>query len=184
MKLFSLPIFIIIFSLAVFGQSIKTAKINTDAFEDEKTGIKELVGVLAKLEVEFKQKIDELKLLADKITKFQKEVQQKYSGVYEPIRPLNLDEDLAFFEKLKAEFIEKQESLIFLFTKRKKEMTETINNRIQVKLAEFNKIKGFAFIYDSSKVNSIVIGEGSIDVTKEFVKYCNEEFEKEKLTNK
>jgi Skp family chaperone for outer membrane proteins len=181
MKLFSLPIFVIVFSLAVFAQSIKTAKVNSDAFEDEKTGIKKLVDVLAKLDIEFNPKFDELKLLQGKLKKFAEEIQQKYSGMYEPVRPLNIYEDVAIFEKIQMEFKEKQENANCFYQNRKKELMEPISKRIRVKLAEFNKIKGFAFIYDSADVNSIISNEESIDVTQDFIKFCNEEFEKEKL---
>jgi Skp family chaperone for outer membrane proteins len=181
MKLFRLSIFIVIFSVTVFGQSIKTAKVNSDSFEDDKTGIKELIGVLAKLDIEFKPKADALNLLRDKINKFVKEFPQKYGGLYEPIRPLNPEEDIAMLEKMQTEFKVKQQNASCLYQNRKKEVTESINKRIGRKLAEFNKIKGFIFIYDSSNSNSFVIDEGSIDVTKEFIKFCNEEFEKEKL---
>jgi Skp family chaperone for outer membrane proteins len=182
MKLFSLPIFIVIFSLAFYAQSIKTAKVNFDAFENEKTGIKELVDVLGKLDIEFNSKFDELKLAADKITKFGKEIREKYKdyGTSCPIRPSKIQEEVEIFEKLLDDYKENQKSVSFLFNNRKKEMTETINRKIRVKLGEFNKLKGFAFIYDSADVNSIVSKEESTDVTQEFIKFCNEEFEKEK----
>jgi Skp family chaperone for outer membrane proteins len=182
MKLFSLPIFIIIFSLAFFAQSVKTAKVNFDAFEDEKIGIKELTDVLGKLDIEFNPKFDELKLAADKITKFEKEIRAKYKdyGTSCPIGPSKIQEEADAYEKLVADYKEKQEYASFLFEKRRKEVTEPISKRIRVKLAEFNKIKGFAFIHDSSNSNSFVIDGVTIDVTQEFIKFCNEEFEKEK----
>jgi Skp family chaperone for outer membrane proteins len=180
MRLFRLLIFIIVFSVTVYSQSIQIAKVDSAALEDDKTGIKELIGELAKLKLEFKSRTDELKLLADKITKFQKEIQAKYKdyGTSCPIGPSKIQEEAEVYEKLIADFKENQENTSSLFEKRRKELTEPIYKRIGAKLVEFNKIKGFAFIYDSADVNSI---PESIDVTQDFIKFCNEEFEKEKL---
>ncbi len=180
MKFITLSIFIVFFSLTIFSQDIKTAKVNTDAFEDEKTGIKELIDVLAKLKIEFKPQFDELHSSADKITEFGKEIHAKYkdTGTSCPIGPSKIQEEADIFEKLVDGYKENQKSVSFLFNKRKKEITESINEKIRIKLAEFIKINGFVFIYDAADVNSIVKNDESVDVTQEFINFCNEEFEK------
>jgi Skp family chaperone for outer membrane proteins len=186
MKALSLFIFIIIFSLAIFSQTAKTAKVDFDAFEDEKNGIKELVDVLQKLDEEFKPKSDELKLLNDKIVKSIKDIQSKYSYpencfINNPLE--KLEQDINLIEKLQTEFKEKQENAILLYKNRRNELTESINKQIRIKLAEFSKLKGFAFIFDSSDANSFLNNQGDIDTTKEFIEFCNIEFEKEKTQN-
>ena len=67
------------------------------------------------------------------------------------------------------------------YEKRKAEIVEPINKRITEKLEVFRTNKGYKTIFDVSKV--AMKNENLPDVTNEFIKFCNEEFEKEK-TNK
>jgi Skp family chaperone for outer membrane proteins len=76
-------IFVLILSALAFAQAEKTqnaptkiAVINTEAFYDKETGIKEIVEANNKLEAEFKPQIDELEALKDTILKLEKEIKE------------------------------------------------------------------------------------------------------------
>ncbi len=77
-------VFILAFTVFALAQTEKNQSttptklfvINTDAFEDEKTGIDELAIIIKKLNDDFKPKTEELKLLDKKIQDFATELTQ------------------------------------------------------------------------------------------------------------
>ena len=176
----------LVLSFPIFAQN-KVAVINSDAFEDEKAGIKELVDVLKKLDEEFKPKSEELKTIYEKIKELYEKgqkLQREYKGEC-PIGPITGIQKLADeYENLQNEYTAKQSKYAREYSERKTLLTEPISKRINEKLKIFIKQKGYTTVFDISKDNSsytiIENFENLPNITKEFIEFCNAEFEKEK----
>ena len=177
-----------ILSVASFAQN-NIAIVNTDAFYDEKSGITELVIANKKLEVEFKPIDNEIKPQLEKFNSLGKELSNDISFCSR-IGHCNLEKlekRMVDYEVQSKEFKLKLEALQLQYKKRKTEIVEPINERIAEKLEVFRKNKSYTMIVDVSKDNSSAIIENIEtlpDITKEFIRFCNEEFEKEKKQNK
>jgi Skp family chaperone for outer membrane proteins len=97
----------------------------------------------------------------------------------------SLEKKIDEYEKLSSQIKLRIEEINVLFEKRKAEIIEPVKKKITDKIKEFAKQKGYVIVVEQSSINEGVIICGEIaDITKEFIKFCNEEFEKEKLRNK
>lgn len=182
---------VLILSALAFAQTEKTqtsavnkiATINTEAFYDKETGIKEVIETNDKLEAEFKLQSDELFALAEKILKLQKELEefQKLSERFKGICvPDDINKKFDDYEKLTSEYKEKQRTLKSLYDKRKPEIFAGVYKRVGDAIKQFAKEKGLLII-DISKDFCMCICEfQNDDVTAEFIKYYNENFAKTK----
>lgn len=169
---------IIVLSLFLCASSFaqnKIAVVDTSVFYDEKHGIMELVTANKQLEDEFKPKAEKFndigKELAKDITSCSK---TGHCDLKE------LEKRITEYEKQNKEF---KETFYTQFEKRRSEIVEPINRKIGDKAKEFVKKKGYAMLLDISKIDDdwfICELCQDNDVTKEFIKFCNEEFEKEK----
>lgn len=174
-RTFVLLIFTLLVCVSSFAQN-KIAVVDASVFYDEKNGIMELVTSNKKLEDEFKPKAEKFndigKELAKDITICSK---TGHCDLKE------LEKRITEYEKQNKEF---KETFYTQFEKRKAEIVEPINRKIGDKAKEFVKKKGYAMLLDisKSKSESWIICElcHDNDVTNEFIKFCNEEFEKEK----
>lgn len=196
MKVFRLLInslaLIFVFTILAFAQTEtpqnsapnKIAAIDTKAFENETNGIKEVVEAYDKLEAELKPQAENLNLLTEKILKLEKEIND-FQSIAEKIKgicvPDNINKKIEEYDKLTKEYKQKQDALKSLYDKRKAEIFADIYRKVSDAIKQFSKENGYLMIIDVSKDNSSVIIEGeTIDVTKEFIKYYNENFAKSK----
>lgn len=153
----------------------KLVVINTDAFEDEKTGIDELARIIKKLNDEFKPKTEELKLMDKKIRDFATELGQ-LADVYEltgtTITKEFLNDKIKERDLLVSKFESRQKEIKSLYEERKLEMTEDINKKITEALKQFTKEKGYELILDISRMrNSFMVADYDNDITVEFITY-------------
>lgn len=183
--------FVLILSALAFAQTETTppgkiAVINTAAFEDKETGIKEIAAAYDKIEAEFKPQAEDLKLVAEKIQNLKKEIEEfevqskKYRNVGCPI---SIEKKLEEYDKLTKEYKQKQEEAKNLYDKRKPEIFADVNKIISEALKQFAKDKGYVAILDVSKCADCLTGNFNgedNDVTAEFIKYYNENFAKTK----
>ena len=153
----------------------KTAFVNKHFFSDEKTGIRELVEVNKQLEAEFKQKID-------KFNEAQKKFAEYLATCGKSGHCHEIEEKISARDNLDKKFRGNLESE---FRKRKSELVFPVNKRIKEKLKEFAKQNNYGKIFDLSESeledSAFLYTDDSVDVTKEFIKFCNEEFEKDKI---
>jgi Skp family chaperone for outer membrane proteins len=183
MRLFSLPIFIIVFSLAVFGQAEKYVLIDSNAFEDEKKGINKLASIVETVIKDFSETgmgLYDLQRSIDKLSDEIKDVKKAEKPIAE--KELRIKQLIDLLEKSK-----KEREAAFEITLAK--TTNPIRKQIKQKLVEFAKKNGYSIVFDVAiaKYSETIFAfwiDDSINITEDFVKFCNEEFEKEKLTNK
>lgn len=158
-----------------FAQN-KIAMVHTDAFESEKTGIKKLtnavrmIGFLDFTESfrasDLRHEIEILEKEIATLSRQKQEIIKKYEQLLKLKDQLKVSEEKV--EKLYEEWIS--------------ENIAPIRKRINEKLKEFSKQKGYALVFEKRSIDDgvIIIDSETDDITNEFIKFCNEEFEKEK----
>lgn len=181
-----------IFTALTFAQTPKAEKIgfvSWTAFEDENTGIKELVEANKKLDEEFKPLTDQLKILSENYQKKVKELEyfagcQVINCKSPPTADL-IDNKSNELKELENEIKKKQENYKQLYVKRYEEdVVKKINPKIIKGLEQFAKENGFAVILEKSKYDMtmfcIIEEYRNNDVTKEFINFYNADFSKRK----
>jgi Skp family chaperone for outer membrane proteins len=180
-------IFVLILSALALAQTeklpaavgSKIAVINTEAFYDREKGIKELVETNDKLEAEFKLQKDELNLMAEKLKKLEKELRD-FSGLIEPPRNLTkemINNKINEYDLTGDKFKKKRDEIKILFEKRDSETVGLVRKKVGEAIKRFAKDNGHVLVLDSSKDNSSAIIEGeTIDITKVFIRYYNEDY--------
>lgn len=176
-----------IFAISLAAQSIPVADskarlINTQAFFDEKTGIKDFIEVYRRLKEEFKFQEQELKVMSDETKKLKKELDE-ISKIREPRFSYKefLNDKITGYESAIYKLKTKQEEAKSLFDEREESLTVKINKKIVIALKQFAKENDYSAIGDVSKLilweNGISISiNDSLDVTKEFIQFYNERF--------
>jgi Skp family chaperone for outer membrane proteins len=170
----------------VFADKIPV--INSNALEDEKTGITDFIEICKKLEEEFKPQSEELKTIYEKLQKLFKEFEKANRRCNESIHCSEKDAEEALnkleeYKSLSDESKSKQEAAKSLFDKRKAELSKEVNKKITVALNQFAKEKGYTLIFDSRMRGCLIdsnfdSNEKFNDITNEFIKFYNEIFVK------
>lgn len=152
--------------------------VNGYLFSDEKVGIRKLAESVAFLNYSHNGCTYACGPLTEKIKTLAKEIEvlkvasasiqekeKELSDTKQQLKRIQED-DRARYEKLFAMLI------------------EPIMNEINAKLISFSKQKGYTKLFDISDdkvAEAVLYIDESIDVTKEFIQFCNEEFEKVKI---
>lgn len=187
-KLFILGLVVTSFcSISTIAQTEKSPSKNTDkiaivfpdAFEDEKTGIIDLIVVNQKVKIEFKPQADELLGLFSKIDILEKNIKEQSSrcGWVNCSNLIKMVED---YETLVSETKIKQLKANSAYEKRKSKENTVIKQKMFEVLKQFGKKIGFAAIIDGSKLEGNLTYPDFKDITEEFIKFYNENFSKAK----
>lgn len=183
---------LIILTLSCFISSLaqnKIAFVNKQIFSDEKIGIRELVEANKNLDAEFEPLDKELQSLSKKLQEIVIRVKTGHEYRNKKLTQAEIkkksEENFLEVKKLSNEIHSKGEKAKNLHQKRKIELIIPINKKISEKLKEFTKQNGYEKIFDLSENeledSDLLYTNDPIDVTEEFIKFCNEEFEKEKI---
>lgn len=153
--------------------SAKVAFINTEAFDDKKTGIDELLAAYDKLEIEFASPAQELKSMIAALKKMEDGFKTPPEITFEEATRRKKEYDLAV-EKL----MRRQAEINALYEKREAEETAGIKKKIAETVDLFAREKGYRTILRITKTNepAILAKSEAADATREFIKYCNEKF--------
>lgn len=153
------------------NECFKVAVINTMTFYDKEKGIKKLVqaeNLLGFIEY------FEIHSLTKRIEKLENEIhllQSQGKSVEEKNAELKgLKEELKLAWKQKKAEIERKTDIL----------VKPVIDEIAVKLEEFAKLKGYTVVLDLAKSKSILVVTHGIDITVEFIQFCNDHFDKEK----
>ncbi len=168
MKGLKILILTLILATASFAQT-KIGIVNGYLFYDEKVGIQKLIqAVKLTYDDDFvtprlAKRIEELKTEIEKLKTLSKPIEN------EVLELSRLEKEM----KKIRDTVEKRRSILL----------RPIENQIKDKLKLFETKRGYTKILDLSDdkiLNAILYVDESIDVTNKFIKFCNEEFEKEK----
>jgi Skp family chaperone for outer membrane proteins len=169
-KILGLIVLSLFLCVSSFAQN-KIGVVDTKACEDEKTGIKELSAAI--------------KVYNSKQSINQKDYESKYYSLQKKIQKLmnsktTTDKEVAQMIGLRNELRQAQGQYATTTKKLRKEILSPIWDKIRQFIGEFLSKNGYKEFY--SKVDGEIIqidSKNAVDVTNEFIKFCNEEFEKE-----
>jgi cytochrome c-type biogenesis protein CcmH/NrfF len=155
---------------------IKVAVIDSHSFYDKETGIKRLVlaermmgSIDTAASMRYPSQLSEAANLEKEISSLKCQNQ-------------NVDDKLVKLKKLKDEIKQTEDEIAAGRKKEEAIIYIPVINQIREKLKEFAKQKGYQMIVDShSIIESFVSIESDVDdITSEFIKFCNDAFDKEK----
>lgn len=164
--------------------SNKIAAIDTNAFFDESTGIEELVIAKRKLDQEFEPYNQDLASSHQKVEQCINEIKKisEFMNSPEPKPQVNFGSNSMRDRASKCENLDKEreelrDKIKTQYEKRKLETFTDINKKVENAIKVFVKQNGYSIVLDSSKINSSAIIEGeSVDITKDFIHFYNEQF--------
>ncbi len=154
----------------------KIAVINFELLKDEKTGIKEIVDIYKKFDVEFEPKESELKPLYEKRKKAIERLQDLAKSTEIRVTNEFINDLVKQFDDADCKFDKKLKEVKNLFDARKLELDKEAKNEIIELLKLFAKERDYAVILDSSR-NNFLFGE-TIDATDDFIQFYNNQTEK------
>ena len=154
----------------------KIAVINTDAFADERTGIKRVVHALKKAELESRRREQEVADAQQRINQLSNELNESARSS-EAQAEQEIRQKREQFDQLRNELQRKIAEQQSLASNLKKESLAPIDAELQRAMIAFARSRGFTLLLDQSKDNAIVIwAADSIDLTKDFIKDFNSKF--------
>jgi len=156
--------------------STKVAVINSLAFYDEKSGIKKLAMAEKQMGMIDCVAAFEYSSLKTETQKLEKEITELQC------RKKTVDDKVSQLQKFKDLSKQKLEENKACKRKIRLQTVEPINTAIREKLKEFAKLKEYGIVVDAlAIVESESIIEGEVEnITTEFIKFCNDYFDKEK----
>jgi Skp family chaperone for outer membrane proteins len=179
---FAMPIF----AQAGAQQAGKIGIINTDLFLSDKVNIARLLSAYTTLNKEFEPRQQELVTMNTRIETLAKEIQglQAQLNNAKPQAPIDTNAIRNSIvskneegERLQIEMKRKQEDGKTAYEKREAVVVGPIQREIYGAINEYAKQKGLALIFDGAKMVDagilIGVGDQTIDITEEFIKYFN-----------
>ncbi|MCU1267041.1 MAG: outer membrane protein [Acidobacteria bacterium] len=143
----------------------KIALIYSEAFLDSKIGISRFNVLMGTLTRELKPKTDELQQLEQKITQLTDEL-NKTQGA--PVDPKSVQTKTETLEAMKKDYQRKGEDAQALYTKRRGEIFQPLQDEIGKALEVYAKAHNINVIIDGSQV-PVVYAADAIDITRAFI---------------
>jgi Skp family chaperone for outer membrane proteins len=147
----------------------KIALVNSDDFNDEKTGIVRLVNAMKRVEKEFEPKKVELQTLQQQIDKATADLVKVGPMQSAQINQQQQDK----IDQMKKDFQRKGEDAQAAYQKRLQEVLGPVFDDIGKALDAYAKARGITLILDVTKVQGIVSADNSLDITKAFITEFN-----------
>ena len=149
----------------------KFAIIDTEAFGDQKDGIKRLVAAFQTVEREFKPRRDEITGLKTRYDALVKEVNDTKAVADQKALAAKADQA----QQLEIEIKRKQEDGQKALDRRVQELTGPVYQDIGNALQAYAKARGLSVVFDVSKMQGVVmVVDGGIDITNAFIADYNQ----------
>ena len=150
----------------------KFAVIDTDAFTDQKQGIKRLVAAFQTVEREFAPRRAELQQLQTRYEGLAKQIQDTQKVADQKALAALADQA----DTLKTDIEQKQQAGQKALDKRVKELTEPIYQDIGNALQAFARGRGISVVFDISKMQGVVmlVNPAGVDITDAFIADYNQ----------
>jgi Skp family chaperone for outer membrane proteins len=151
--------------------ALKLAWVNSSAFINEQSGIKQLVRVGKELELEFGNQQSELALQQEKLRTIVTELNKlQTSGATQEVLQAKNDEGL----KLQADFQQKQQAFKAAVTEAQQKKQTPVIELMDKAMEAFSRERDIGMIFDVAKLGGAVVSARSeIDVTADFIAYFN-----------
>jgi Skp family chaperone for outer membrane proteins len=144
---------------------VKIAVIDTDEFNDPKTGVKKLLNALSQVEARLKPMRDEIVAMQTRYNAIATEVQNaQKTGVN--VSQAKIDEA----QQLESDIKRKQEDGQKAYTRFSKQLVEPVNIEIAKAVEAYARTKNYDMVLDLAKfVGTMMVLNQSIDITKAFI---------------
>jgi len=151
--------------------ALKLAWVNSSAFINDQSGIKQLVRVGKELELEFGNQQSELALGQEKLRTIVAELKQlQTSGATQEVLQAKNDEGL----KLQADLQQKQEAFKEAVTQAQQLKQTPVIQQMDKAMEAFSRERDIGMIFDIAKLGGAVVSaRDEIDVTADFIAYYN-----------
>ena len=153
-------------------EPVRLAYVNSAAFLDEQTGIKQLVRAAQSLELEFSSAQSELSLLNEKLRTLVGELQKLNA---DPVANAKAIADKqAAGQQLQQQLQAKQQAGQEAYDKRAQEVHGPIAADISKEIRAFTKERDLGMLLDLAKLSGAVLdAKPELDLTADFVGYFN-----------
>ena len=149
----------------------KFAVVDTEAFADQKDGIKRLVAAFQTVEREFKPRRDEIQSLRTRYDALVKEVNDTKAVADQRAVAAKADQAT----QLETEIKRKQEDGQKALDKRIQELTGPVYQDIGTALQAFARARGLSVVFDVSKMAGVVmVVNDGVDITNAFIAEYNQ----------
>lgn len=146
----------------------KIAVVNTDAFRDDKVGIRRYLKAFASLEAEFKVRNDELNNLQARLKTIADEINKLSSNPVVGQQTIQAKQDEG--ERVQRELKYKKEQADADFKKRYTEVVLPISNDIGNALIDYANQRGITMVLDISKLEPAVLSlNPATDISQAFI---------------
>jgi len=153
-------------------EAARVAYVNSSAFLDPATGIKQLVRVSQAMELEFSGPQQELSLLGEKLRTLAAEL-NKLNG--DPVaNEKAMAEKRAEGQRLQQELQTKQQAAQESYSKRAQETQAPVAAEVGKELRAFAKERDISLLFDVAKMGEILLeAKPELDLTPDFIAYYN-----------
>src|SRR5437868_10557071 len=150
----------------------KFAVVDTEAFTDQKEGIKRLVAAFQTVEREFKPRRDELQQLQARYDALAKQISDTQKVADQKALAALADQA----DTLKTDIEQKQQAGQKALDRRVKELTEPVYQDIGNALQAFARARGISVVFDISKMQGVVmlVNPAGVDITDAFIADYNQ----------
>jgi Skp family chaperone for outer membrane proteins len=150
----------------------RVAYVNSNAFLDPATGIKQLVKVLQHLELEFAPQQTDLNLQTEKLRTMAAEI-DKLRGAATPDAKA-IEEKTQAALALRQEIQQKQQAAQQAFAQRQQETQGPVSEKLGQELRAFAKERGITMLFDLAKLGDALLdAQPEADLTADFIAYFN-----------
>lgn len=159
-------------SVVKLVENARVAYINSSAFGDPNTGIKQLVHASQKLELEFSGTQSELSLLGEKLRTLAAELNKL--GADPVANAKVIAEKQMEGQRLQQDLTARQQAAQEAFNKRAQEIQVPVANDIGKELRAFAKERDISMLFDSAKLGDALLdAKSELDLTADFISYFN-----------
>ena len=153
-------------------ETARIAYINSSAFVDPATGIKQLVHVTQALELEFSGTQGELSLLGEKLRTLAAELNKLNA---DPVANAKAIADKQTEgQRLQQDLAAKQQAAQEAYNKRAQETQAPVANQIGKDLRAFAKEHDISLLFDAAKLGDALLdAKPELDLTADFIGYFN-----------
>ena len=147
------------------------AYVNSNAFLEPATGVKQLVKVYQTLELEFSPQQSELALLQEKLRTIDGELNKLGAS---PGNDAAIAAKQAEGKKLQQELLAKQQAAQEAFQKRQQELQGPVSTELGKELRIFAQARDISMLFDLAKLGDALLdAKAELDVTADFIAHYN-----------
>ena len=150
----------------------RVAYVNSNAFLEPATGVKQLVKVFQSLELEFSSQQSELSLLGEKLRTIVGELNKLRSDPAANAKAI--EEKQTAGVALQQELQAKQQAAQQAFAKRQQEVQGPVSAELGKELRRFAQERDLSMVFDIAKLGDAVLdAKPELDLTSDFIAYFN-----------